>query len=754
MGRIHISPEERLKRIMGNPSDAILKQGDLSDATYPLLVSYLEWLRRLNGVHNKNDVIRQNEQIFNEFIHLCEHNLLFFLTVTGRFDVIRKLFTDKGLLTKEMVMLFEIEKEQAKATAAHLQNAVFVPRKKESSILQQAEELKPHRPPLSEWEKSLFGLKNMDLYQYYEAEIKRITHVHHMKHIKLLDDTYDEHMMLMRKALEVIIQDEHISEEKKQKAIAIYQSLLVKKEEMEAEVNALVPLGERQSGLEPLDIEILEKQCQIKEDKLKEALEVLDGFFEEIRHESPQVQMIYEEHLENISNFKKESQVIHIQWEQEMQTLSAHYENARVHALDDLGISLDLIIEELQKCPVDELEREQVERLDAGVIQLKKYKEELKKAESHEDIQLLLSKCNKELEIIASIVQSVLPEEVKKRFEVHVNLMKQMSMAPPKDGEGLTSTIDRSSLNQESLDRDSLTAAPNPMNAVSEKLETQVEPHTSDVVLTHMAIHQVVSLSDRDEMELETHRPDVKSVGMEMPADGELPQAAPLPEKGGMEVETHKPDVEAVEMEMPPTIIPDGELPQAVPLFEKRGVELESRVPVVAHGGMEMSKPIISNGEYPPVTSLFEEQQRVETKLSVSEREIDIREHQPIDDEENSQNAHRYRFFMNTIRDGTALIEFDPEKQRNYESALKELSSILSDLQEEVEPEVSAKIKEIEGLIKGAKLIGFNKANPIHIQKICEACDLGIEYEPLNHVKNSLSSMIQLKTNSQNSVGM
>jgi len=100
MGRIHISPEERLKRIMGNPSDAILKQGDLSDATYPLLVSYLEWLRRLNGVHNKNDVIRQNEQIFNEFIHLCEHNLLFFLTVTGRFDVIRKLFTDKGLQKK------------------------------------------------------------------------------------------------------------------------------------------------------------------------------------------------------------------------------------------------------------------------------------------------------------------------------------------------------------------------------------------------------------------------------------------------------------------------------------------------------------------------------------------------------------------------------------------------------------------------------------------------------------------------------
>lgn len=130
MGSLHISPDEHLKRVMGNPSDLILKQRELSEATYPLLVSYLGWLRRLNVMQNKNDVIRQNEQFLNEFMYLCEHNLLFFLTVSGRFDIIRELFKDKDLLAKEVALLEEIEKEQAQAAAANLQNFVFIPRKK------------------------------------------------------------------------------------------------------------------------------------------------------------------------------------------------------------------------------------------------------------------------------------------------------------------------------------------------------------------------------------------------------------------------------------------------------------------------------------------------------------------------------------------------------------------------------------------------------------------------------------------------
>lgn len=50
--------------------------------------------------------------------------------------------------------------------------------------------------------------------------------------------------------------------------------------------------------------------------------------------------------------------------------------------------------------------------------------------------------------------------------------------------------------------------------------------------------------------------------------------------------------------------------------------------------------------------------------------------------------------------------------------------------------------------------MGFDKANPLHIQKICDACDLGIDYEPLSHVKDNLASMFHFQNGQQNNVGM
>ncbi|MCW8398393.1 hypothetical protein OQJ26_06265 [Legionella sp. PATHC038] len=728
MGSIHLSPDEHLKRVMGNPSDAILKQHELSEATYPLLVSYLGWLRRLNGVQNKNDVIRQNEQIFSEFIHLCEHNLLFFLTVTGRFDVIRKLFEDKDLLAKERALLDEIEKEHAKAAAAKFQDFVYVPRKKESSNLQQPEEPRPHRLPASEWEKSLYGLTNMDLYQYYEEEMKRITYVHHMKQIKLMDTTYEEHISSMRKALDLIVEDEHISEVKKQKAIAVYQSLIAKKEEMEAELNHFSSLNVEQSDVAMLNIEDIEKHRQIKEEQLKEVQEILDQFFEEMRDESPQLKIIYKEYQENIQNFKKESQTIQLEWEQEMQTLSTHYENARVHALEDISSSLNFILDELKKCPVDELDKEQVSRLDVGIRQLKLFKEELKKAEGHEATQLLLSHCNKELETIAGIVQPVLPEDARKRFELNVNLMKQMITALPKKGaDFMMLPSDHSSLKRENSDVGSIISTPT--MHLSEKQQMERQPHISEAERLSMEMPQTTPLKDDN------------------------PQADSLLAEEKIEVESFIPVVEHTSGEMPQAITPKDDNPRAPSLLAKEKIEVEHLKPVDEFTRVEISQAPLPNDKKLQVTSLPEEP-RIDAKLSIPEQEVDQGEHQSIAEEENQHNVHRYRFFMNSIRDGTEFITFDPEKQRHYESMLNELSSVLNELQEEYGAEVSAKIKEIEILIKDAKSIGFDRANPAHIQKICDACDLGIDYEPLDHIKNSLSSIIQLKNSPQSSVGM
>lgn len=644
MGNIHISPDEHLKRVMGNPSDLILKQRELSEAAYPLLASYLGWLRRLNMMQNKNDVIRQNEQLLNEFMYLCEHNLLFFLTVSGRFDIIRELFKDKDLLAKEVALLEEIEKEQAQAAAANLQNFVFIPRKKESSILQ-SEVPKPLHLLTSEWEKSLYGITNMSLYQYYEEEMKRITYIHHIKQIKLIDTSYEEHITLMQKALNFVSQDENIPEKTKQKANTLYNKLIAIKNEIEVEYPQATLLDAVS------EIEDIEKQYQVKQEKLKEAQEALEVFFEEVRHEAPQLQMIYEEHQEIVRNFEKESQAIQVEWKQEMETLSTQYEKARVHALEDIDSSLSFIIDELKKCPVDELNEEQITRLDVTLIQLKEYKEKLKTVECYVSTQVLLSACNKDLETIASIIRSVLSEEAQKCFDLNVSLMKQMFVAPRDGVEHLIPTPDN--LLQETLDRGA---------------ESLPKLNVTDTLLDAQSI-------------------DVKS-------------STPAIER--VAIEQHQPEFS------------EDEKPETIHLLEKQKIEAGS------------SKPTI---------------ECTRTKQHGSE------------DPENSE-VGRYRFFMSSIRDGTELIEFDSEKQRNYASALKELSSVLSDLNEEVEPETSEKIKKIEILIKDAKSMGFDKASPSHIQKICDACDLGIDYEPLSHVKDNLASMFHFQNNHQNSAGM
>ncbi|KTD54945.1 hypothetical protein Lsai_2537 [Legionella sainthelensi] len=79
---------------------SLLKHNHVSEETYPLLVSYYTWIRRVNSNLNKADEKHQNEQINNEFHCLCRRNLLFFLTATRQFEVIEKLFSTPSFTTR------------------------------------------------------------------------------------------------------------------------------------------------------------------------------------------------------------------------------------------------------------------------------------------------------------------------------------------------------------------------------------------------------------------------------------------------------------------------------------------------------------------------------------------------------------------------------------------------------------------------------------------------------------------------------
>ncbi|PWY57047.1 hypothetical protein DGG96_01030 [Legionella qingyii] len=764
MGILHISPDEHLKRVMGDPSDAILKQRELSEATYPLLVSYLGWLRRLNSIQNKNDVIHQNEQFLSEFIHLCEHNLLFFLTVTGQFDVIRSLFEDKDLLAKEIALLEEIEKEQAQAAAANLQDFVFVPRKKEPS-LQQPEEHKSLAAPASEWEKSLYGLTNMDLFRYYEDEMQRITHLYHMKQIKQIDTTYVQHLTLMRETLDVINQDDNIREETKQKAIILYKKLVVIKEEMDARSTEITPVV----GETPLEIEAIEKHHQIKKEKFKEAQGALEAFFEEVRHESPQLQKAYEKHQAITMSFQKEIQAIQSEWKKEMEAISVHYEKARAHALEDVDSSLSIIIDELIKCPADELDKEQINKLDMALMQLKKYKEELKTVEKYDATQILLNKCNKELENIVSIVQPILSEESKKRFDISVNLIKKVFILPQPRVEQLLQTPKSSSLIQEVLDVDSKTLAPRLADLIPEEQNVGFKSSTLVVEAENKEQHDSKVLNDNapipavpamHSVELNSSTSDVNAADEEQLDSKVLSENISIPAGSAKHDVELNPNISVVEAESEEhhdsTVLNGNTSISSVSV--ERGVDLKfsSSADELMSGEQYQSK--VTHDEKAQIAPVAEERiidaEPIDPVIEFSRPKEEESEVAPSEEPQNSLSAQRYRFYMSSMRDRTEFIEFDPEKQHHYESMIEELSTVLSELNEDAEPEIAEKIAKIENLIEDVKSIGFDKASPSHIQKICEACNLGIDYDPLNHVKDSLASMFQFNDKPQNSVGM
>ncbi len=114
MDAIQLVLDVPLKRTTQNSQRFFFKQQELTEAAYPLLISYLAWLRKINATPNQIDVMQQNEEKKREFKFLCKRNLLFFLTVTGQFNVIEKLFKTPTFATKLRHLRALIKKERHK----------------------------------------------------------------------------------------------------------------------------------------------------------------------------------------------------------------------------------------------------------------------------------------------------------------------------------------------------------------------------------------------------------------------------------------------------------------------------------------------------------------------------------------------------------------------------------------------------------------------------------------------------------------
>jgi hypothetical protein len=88
-----------LKRTIQEPS-FIFEHPEIPEVSYPPLIPYITWLRKINAVHNQPDEMHVNEQRLREFKLLFQHNLLLFLKVKDQFKTIHKPFKAPFLAIK------------------------------------------------------------------------------------------------------------------------------------------------------------------------------------------------------------------------------------------------------------------------------------------------------------------------------------------------------------------------------------------------------------------------------------------------------------------------------------------------------------------------------------------------------------------------------------------------------------------------------------------------------------------------------
>jgi hypothetical protein len=86
------------------------------DTMYPIFAAFNKWLRKINGSKDTiGDVREQNNQIFNTFVFLMNHNYLFYLIVTNQFAQINQLYAVHGLHLKNPKLLEQISREYQQA---------------------------------------------------------------------------------------------------------------------------------------------------------------------------------------------------------------------------------------------------------------------------------------------------------------------------------------------------------------------------------------------------------------------------------------------------------------------------------------------------------------------------------------------------------------------------------------------------------------------------------------------------------------
>lgn len=411
--------DAHLQNIEQNRNEVVSRVMEQFEATFPLLIGYLLYLRKINGIQNKIDDLNKSAQMIKEFNYLCEHNLLFFLTVTGQFNIIRELFQDKAELARAIALIDETEKEYNK-TALNQPDFLLLPK------ITQTEKQSTFNPYLNGLDQSVYGLNAMMMYEYYEKELTHLTYTHHIKQSKIYSHAANEELNELNLTIESVMANKRIDPVAK---TACLRDLANLREKISKEKDIYESVSERfyRSGSQnEQEAELVHLAGRNYFNEVLAAGKVLKQY----KNLSPELKNLYHRHKEITTKTMKQVERNEQEFLKKKKEYTDHLERSQEMVIEHVDKNLTTIFKNLEGLRINRLDENQQVELAVSVDRLKTLQGELKIASSYNKTKELLMECNKELDIIKQITKSIVPIPMRQKFDQDLAVFHKMLPIP------------------------------------------------------------------------------------------------------------------------------------------------------------------------------------------------------------------------------------------------------------------------------------------------------------------------------------
>lgn len=147
----------------------------------------------LHSIKTLRDIDQQNKAAYEQFIDLCNNDIVFFLKITQQYYLLNKLFENVGITQEKWVHFLDDLRHHYQQQIN--QNNQFVP--KGPSVDRPIPPVSYVPPTIFAWNEADPAWSNFQKWQHYENELKRITNIYHQQKATLYQETVEKDLDML-----------------------------------------------------------------------------------------------------------------------------------------------------------------------------------------------------------------------------------------------------------------------------------------------------------------------------------------------------------------------------------------------------------------------------------------------------------------------------------------------------------------------------------------------------------------------------